>query len=119
MNTPKVTAGITMTLDGFTAGHNQSFEHPFGDNFSADLLDNWMFAEPEKQKHKKEIDAVLDAARSSWAAICSDQKTEEKRLNGKVGGVTIPRTTRRFSYSLTRSVSREKNERRDHVLFRA
>jgi dihydrofolate reductase len=57
----KVTSGMTMSLDGFTAGNNQSFEKPFGDNFDADLLDRWMFAEPEKHKHKKEIDAILDA----------------------------------------------------------
>lgn len=52
---------MAISLDGFTAGVNQSFEKPFGDNFSSDLLDRWMFAEPEKQKHKKEIDAILDA----------------------------------------------------------
>ncbi len=57
----KVTSGMTMSLDGFTAGFNQSFEKPFGDNFDSDLLDRWMFAEPEKHKHKKEIDAILDA----------------------------------------------------------
>jgi dihydrofolate reductase len=56
-----VTSGLTITLDGFGGGNNQTFEHPFGDNFDADLLDNWMFAEPEKNKHKKEIDAILDA----------------------------------------------------------
>ena len=56
-----VTSGMAMSLDGFTAGVNQSFEKPFGDNFDSDLLDRWMFAEPEKQKHKKEIDAILDA----------------------------------------------------------
>lgn len=50
-----------MSLDGFTAGVNQSFEKPFGENFDADLLDRWMFAEPEKKKHTKEIDAILDA----------------------------------------------------------
>ena len=53
---------MTMSLDGFTAGLNQRFEKPFGDNFDSDLLDRWMFAEPEKQKHKKEIDAILDAS---------------------------------------------------------
>jgi len=44
-----------MTLDGFTAGVNQSFEKPFGDNVDSGLLDRWMFAEPEKHKHKREI----------------------------------------------------------------
>ena len=61
MRNTKVTSGITMSLDGFAAGLNQSFEKPFGDNFDSDLLDRWMFAEPEKQKHKKEIEAILDA----------------------------------------------------------
>lgn len=57
----KVTSGLTISLDGFGAGMNQSFEKPFGDNFDADLLDRWMFAEPEKYNHKKEIAAILDA----------------------------------------------------------
>ena len=61
MEKTKVTSGLTMSLDGFAAGHNQSFEKPFGDNFDSDLLDRWMFSEPEKHKHKKEIDAILDA----------------------------------------------------------
>jgi dihydrofolate reductase len=61
MNTPKVTAGMAITLDGFTAGINQSFEHPFGDNFDPDLLRRWMFAEPEKQNHTKAIEAINDA----------------------------------------------------------
>lgn len=61
MNKAIVSSGMTMTLDGFTAGLHQSFEKPFGDNFDSDLLDRWMFAEPEKHKHKKEIDAILDA----------------------------------------------------------
>ena len=61
MNDVKVTAGMTMSLDGFTAGNNQSFEKPFGDNFDADLLDRWMFAEPEKYNHTKEIEGILDA----------------------------------------------------------
>jgi len=61
MNTTKVTCGITMSLDGFTAGVNQSFEKPFGENFDSELLDRWMFAEPEKHKHTKEIEAILDA----------------------------------------------------------
>ncbi len=61
MSKTKVTSGLTISLDGVCAGNNQSFEKPFGKNFDADLLDRWMFAEPEKHKHKKEIDAILDA----------------------------------------------------------
>ncbi len=61
MSKIKVTSGLTISLDGFGAGINQSFEKPFGDNFDSDLLDRWMFAESENHKHKKEIDAILDA----------------------------------------------------------
>jgi dihydrofolate reductase len=61
MNNLKVTAGLTISIDGFGAGVNQSFEKPFGDNFDSDLLDRWMFEAPEKDKHRKEIDAILDA----------------------------------------------------------
>lgn len=61
MEQAKVTCGLTMSLDGYAAGHNQSFEKPFGDNFDSELLDRWMFSEPEKHSHKKEIDAILDA----------------------------------------------------------
>lgn len=61
MTNQKITAGMTMTLDGFTASHNQTFERPFGDKFDAELLERWMFAEPEKHNHTKEIEGILDA----------------------------------------------------------
>ncbi|MGS2764693.1 dihydrofolate reductase family protein [Sinomicrobium sp. M5D2P9] len=61
MKQQKVTCGLTVSIDGYAAGHNQSFEKPFGDNFDSDLLDRWMFSEPEKHNHKREIDAILDA----------------------------------------------------------
>jgi dihydrofolate reductase len=61
MRKAQVTSGLVISLDGYGSGRNQSFEKPFGDNFDSDLLDRWMFADPEKQKHKKEIDAILDA----------------------------------------------------------
>jgi dihydrofolate reductase len=61
MKKAQVTSGLTISLDGYAAGYNQTFEKPFGDNFDSDLLDRWMFSEPERHKHKKEIDAILDA----------------------------------------------------------
>lgn len=62
MSKAKVTCGMAMTLDGFVAGHNQTFEKPFGDTFDPELLlHRWMFEEPEKHKNKREIDAILDA----------------------------------------------------------
>ena len=54
----KVTCGISMSLDAFVAGPNQSFEKPFGD-IPENFLHHWMFDEPEKQQ--AELDALLDA----------------------------------------------------------
>ena len=54
----KVTSAISMSLDAFVAGPNQSFEKPFGD-IPEDFLHHWMFDEPEK--HQAEINALTDA----------------------------------------------------------
>ncbi len=54
----KVTCGISMSLDAFVAGPNQSFEKPFGD-IPENFLHHWMFDEPEK--YQAELDALLDA----------------------------------------------------------
>src|SRR5438034_10958524 len=54
----KVTCSISMSLDAFVAGPNQSFEKPLGD-IPEHLLHHWMFDEPEK--HHAELDALLDA----------------------------------------------------------
>jgi len=53
-----VTCSITMSLDAFVAGPNQSFEKPFGD-IPENVLHHWMFDEPEK--HQAELDALQDA----------------------------------------------------------
>jgi hypothetical protein len=45
----KVTCGITMSLDAFVAGPNQSFENPFGD-IDEETLHGWMVEEPEKHQ---------------------------------------------------------------------
>lgn len=54
----KVTCGITMSLDGFVAGPNQSAENPFGD-IPATIFHGWMFDEPEK--HQAQLHALTDA----------------------------------------------------------
>jgi len=54
----KVTCGITMSLDAFVAGPNQSFEKPFGD-IPENFLHRWMFEEPEK--HQAQLNALTDA----------------------------------------------------------
>ncbi|GHO98329.1 deaminase reductase [Reticulibacter mediterranei] len=54
----KVICGITMSLDAFVAGPNQSFENPFGD-IPEDLLHNWMF--DEREKYQAELNILTDA----------------------------------------------------------
>src|SRR6266702_4721344 len=55
----KVTCQISMSLDAFVAGPNQSFEKPSGD-IPENLLHHWMFDEPEK--HQAELDALQDGS---------------------------------------------------------
>lgn len=74
---------MTMSLDGFTAGHNQTFEKPFGDNFDSELLDRWMFEEPEKQKHKKEIEGILDAGAFIMGSNMFGPKDRRKKAEWK------------------------------------
>ncbi len=54
----KVTCGITMSLDAFVAGPNQSFENPFGDT-PVTIFHGWVFEEPEK--HQAQLNALTDA----------------------------------------------------------
>ena len=54
----KVTCGITMSLDAFVAGPNQSAENPFGDT-PVTIFHGWMFEEPEK--HQAQLNALTDA----------------------------------------------------------
>ena len=53
-----VACSISMSLDGFVAAENQTFEKPFGD-LPEDHLHHWMFDEPEK--HEVELNAFRDS----------------------------------------------------------
>ncbi|MCW2878622.1 MAG: 5-amino-6-(5-phosphoribosylamino)uracil reductase [Sphaerisporangium sp.] len=53
-----VTCGITVSLDGFVAGPNQSLENPFGEGVDG-RLHRWMFEQPEV--NAVEIDALSSA----------------------------------------------------------
>lgn len=54
----KVTCGLAVSLDGFTAGLNQSHDHPFGDGVG-DRLHSWMLEQPEANAEEM---AALTAA---------------------------------------------------------
>jgi dihydrofolate reductase len=55
-----VTCDIGISLDGYSAGPNQSHDHPFGDRVDqGDTLHAWMFAHAED--HQSERAAITDA----------------------------------------------------------
>ena len=49
---PKVTADMTVTLDGFASGEGQSAERPFGD-LDPDRLHSWMFDHVEENAEER------------------------------------------------------------------
>jgi dihydrofolate reductase len=59
--TSLVTCDISVSLDGFSAGPNQTLERPFGDGVGDDAqeLHSWMFDHAED--HADEIAAITDA----------------------------------------------------------
>src|SRR4051812_36015122 len=57
----KVTAGITMSVDGFVAGPNQRLESPFGD-IDENILHRWMFDSTDMPEHKADmLNYLVDA----------------------------------------------------------
>lgn len=54
----KVVCDISVSADGFSAGINQTEEHPFGD-VDESLLHAWMFETPEE--NQAELDRITDA----------------------------------------------------------
>ncbi|HEV7760110.1 MAG TPA: dihydrofolate reductase family protein [Acidimicrobiales bacterium] len=54
----KVVCDISVSADGFSAGHDQTEEHPFGDADES-ILHSWMFDTAEE--NQAELDAILEA----------------------------------------------------------
>ncbi|MBI5088843.1 MAG: dihydrofolate reductase [Actinobacteria bacterium] len=54
----KVVAHISISADGFSAGHRQSRERPFGDADES-ILHGWMFDTPDE--NRAELEAILAA----------------------------------------------------------
>lgn len=83
MSMSKVICGIAMSIDGFVAGINESEQHPFGDNVSAELLHSWMFNEPEK--HKAEIaslNSVAGAYIMGWNMFAPPELDNKREWQG-------------------------------------
>src|SRR3954447_26814145 len=57
----RVTADISVSLDGFAAGPNQSLEKPFGDGVEDESLHTWMFDAAEAKANAAEIAAITSA----------------------------------------------------------
>jgi dihydrofolate reductase len=57
---PKVTADMTITLDGYASGRNQSREEPFGD-LDPDRLHAWMFDHVDENAEERAAITVAGA----------------------------------------------------------
>jgi dihydrofolate reductase len=55
----KVTADMSISVDGFAAGPNQTLDKPFGDGLEDEQLHRWMFE--EREQHAAEIEAIITA----------------------------------------------------------
>ena len=101
MTSQKVTADMTITLDGFASGRGQSREKPFGD-LDHKRLHHWMFEASRKTTSPKPRRSLRPAL-SSWAARCSRPR-KAKRVGSRLDrlvGFDPPHHTRRPSFSLT------------------
>ena len=54
----KVVCDIAISADGFSAGHNQTEERPFGDGDTS-MLHSWMF--DTRQENQAEVEAITNA----------------------------------------------------------
>jgi dihydrofolate reductase len=59
MTMSTVTADISVSLDGFAAGPNQSEQLPFGEGLEDEQLHTWMFEHGDE--NRAEVDAITDA----------------------------------------------------------
>jgi len=55
----KVTADMSISVDGFAAGPNQTLDKPFGDGLEDEQLHRWMFE--QREQHLAEIEAITAA----------------------------------------------------------
>lgn len=110
-----VTCHISMSLDGFVAGTDQSLENPIGKGGMR--LHEWAFAtDSGREQHgldggARTVDSeVIDgssrmSAPPSWVVRCSAAAGDHGTRPGRAGGALTRRTTRRSSCSPTMTAS--------------
>jgi len=106
-----VTCQMSMSLDGYVAGPNQSMDHPIGEGGMG--LHGWALATAAwREQHggpggERNADAeVVDAMKQGIGTYimgegCSAAATGRGTSPGRGGGARIRRTTRRSSCSRT------------------
>jgi dihydrofolate reductase len=55
----KVTADMSISVDGFAAGPNQTLDKPFGDGLEDEQLHRWMFE--QREQNAAELEAITTA----------------------------------------------------------
>ena len=99
----KVICDMAVSVDGFTAGPNQSADKPFGDG-AVDRLTSGCSSSPRPTPRRSR--PSWRRARSSWGATCSAPIAESGTRAGRVGGATSRPTTGPSSCSPTGRASR-------------
>ncbi|WP_246292215.1 hypothetical protein [Lentzea indica] len=93
----KVTCDLSISLDGYSAGHGQTEDRPFGDDGGdgwGSKLHAW-FEDPAEQKIQ--MDRLAETKAFIMAATCSARSAANGTVSGTAGGATTRRTTPRSS----------------------
>jgi dihydrofolate reductase len=90
----KVNCDMSMSVDGFVAGPNQSLANPFGEGVG-DRLHRWMFEEPET--NAAEIQGVTAAGAFIMGRNMFGPGRHDWDLDWRAGGATSRPTTGRSS----------------------
>ena len=101
------TCHMSISLDGFVAGPDQSRENPLGRRGRE--VHAWHLGdERANDAATPRAGCCVRAAPTSWAATCSDRSAVSGTRTGAAGGVPSRRTTRRCSCSPTTLTSRSR-----------
>ena len=102
------TCHMSISLDGFVAGPDQSREHPLGKRGRE--LHGWHLGDERAKRPTRPPSpgSCARAAPTSWAATCSGRSAVSGRRTGAAGGGPSRRTTHRCSCSPITPASRSR-----------
>ena len=92
----EVTCDISVSVDGFAAGPNQTLEEPFGDG-DVERVHEWMFE--GREDNVSEVEAIVAAEEALDLLRLVRRLDEEEGFHGERGnGEWAPGCARRLGY---------------------